>query len=92
MCFIVAAEHEYRYVFSGKTFQFVQNPNPNDKFSNTRYCSPLAIWGKPTMEQKTRKCSIVESGKQIINEIMVALISQTTKSPKAKIEIIRTSL
>jgi len=79
MCFISSAECKYRYTFSGKNiFQFVQDPKPNDDLVNIRYCSTLALWGKPTSEQKTKKCSIVESGKhehrnQLISKLQTVI-------------------
>ena len=63
LMFKVSAECGERYCKLPRCYQFVNNPKPEDDLSWTRYSWAFTQWTGPRSRAKTKKISIVDSGK-----------------------------
>ncbi|MGC8625277.1 MAG: glycosyltransferase family 10 domain-containing protein [Phycisphaerae bacterium] len=61
--FLLAGEVETRYPRIDRTLSFVQGPQPGDDPAYIRYAPILCSWVPPLNPVKSRKCSVVDSGR-----------------------------
>jgi len=62
LCFMLCGEKHDRYKVNDTTYQFCQYPLMTDS-DHTRYVPTMCIWCPPVSAEKTKVCSIVDSGK-----------------------------
>lgn len=72
--FLLSVEVETRHPRIANCLSFVQGPQPQDDPSYIRYAPVMCYWAPPMEPAKTRKCSIVESGRypwrvELINQL-----------------------
>jgi Glycosyltransferase family 10 (fucosyltransferase) C-term len=61
--FLLAGELETRHPHIDRTLSFVQGPQPHDDPDYIRYAPIMCFWSGPLEPAKTRKCSVVDSGR-----------------------------
>lgn len=74
--FMLAGEVEQRYPTATDCISFVQGPRPDDD-ANTRYCPILCMWVPPVSFEKTRMCSVVDSGRRQWRAELIERAAQT---------------
>lgn len=61
--FLLSGEVETRHPRLDRTLSFVQGPQPGDDPAYIRYAPTLCCWAPPLDPVKSRKCSVVDSGR-----------------------------